>query len=1356
MSGDDRRETLLRILKTLLVVLVITWGVLALAVRAITPLLADYREELSALASERLGAPVVIGGLQARWYGLGPLLELHNVRVGEAPQTLEVERVELGLALTRLLHGSMLDALQATFDGLQLTVVHETTGQIHLEGLGMHDGGATRAGTAALPSHLRLIDTRLVWVDRRYGRAPLPIDDIDILIDRNGEDIELRARLQTPVGGAEASAELRGLLGGTEWSGDSYLRVDNLDVAHLLRDYLPSHYGLGGALLDLQAWTQWRDATPVRSQGRFALRDVHLSPTDGTKLDLKLLAANFSLERSADELRLGLQEVDLATQAHRWPRSNLALTQRHDADGTRHLELAAEFLRLEDVTALLQVRAPSAEFSATLDALQPRGEVRALRVSAAIGEQAVTWRASADFRKLQTAPWRHLPGIDNLSGHLLGNDGHLVLTLDSHDTTLSSPALFREPLELPRIAGRIDWTGADDGWELSSRSLQIDAKGISTSNRLHLLQRPSEPLFLDMQSDFRDVDAALVSRYYPTGIMADSLVNWLDGAIRSGRITQGSALVYGPVGDLPFEETRSGSFQVVFDTTDILLDYQAGWPAITGLDARVKFHGNRLDITSHAGAIYDSRIEEVTAHVESLNPASAIHVTSTLSGPLQDKLRVLGEPALRPRFGHFADVLRATGDSRLQLDFMVPLGKSGRYTLDGRLSFADNRLALPDRDFALDAINGRLDFTFDGLRADGIRARMLGAPITINVRPLDDGTTKVFARGRFRASDIAKQLDERPLAAVSGQALFEIDLDIPPRRTAAEKPAMLTVRSDLDGIHVDLPAPLGKDTNEARGLIVKIPLDSSKVPGSMEYGDRLRARFSPDGRQIDVQLGGDTARLQAARGIRIAGRLPIVDVTAWQAAAARLRETDAAELPPLDIDLHIGRLDFNGIGLDDLQLEARRDEDSWRGSAQAETLAGRFTIPLRGGRPTYRVELDRLRLALPEDDDTPEPPADVTAGPDPTELPGLSLAIADLQLGKAHLGALQVVATPTEDGLQFDQATLQGGQLDLTASGSWSRDGRGYRTRLQADFETADLGQLIFDVGYSRQLEDAKANGRFEFEWPGNPAQLHRATLAGRLEMEVGEGRLVEVNPGATRVVGLLNLNALTRRLRLDFRDFYKKGYSFDRMSGSFTFADGVARTGDTTIAGPTGRIDMEGSTNLVAEVFDQHVTVVPNLDATLPIAGTLAGGPLAGIAVLVAQKALSDQMDNLNRFEYRITGPWEQPEIKQLDTGGTLSKLLRPFNGAGKEDSEPAVEPSPQTPQPQTEALPQQDELTAPESAQSAPEPGSEPATATQAVAGEEDGEPASDREGGLVRGVLDFLKQGKPYGADLPGEGN
>ena len=1354
MTGGNRREALLRILKTLLVGLVITWGLLALVVRAMTPLLADYREEVAALAAERLGAPVAIGSLKARWYGLRPLLELNDVTIGARPQALHVRRVELDIALTGLLHGPTLDALRVTLDGLQLTAVRETSGQFHLEGLGTGDRHADTAGALTLPSHLRLVNTRVLWIDRRPGRAPVPLDDVDILFDRDGENMTLRASLQTPAGRAETSAELRGVLGGTDWEGDSYVRVDNLDVARLLRDYLPAHYGLDGALLDLQAWIRWQDAMPVHSQGRLALRDVRLHPDDGAALDLRLLAANFSYQRTTDGLRLGLQGLDLATAEQRWPRSDLALALRHDADGNRHLDLAAGFLRLEDVARILQVRMPDPRLGEALDGMQPRGDVHALRLSASLAQGAASWRARAGFRRLHVNAWKRQPGVDNLSGRLLGHDGHLALTLDSRDTRLHFPGLFRDPLELPRIAGRVDWTGGDAGWELESRSLQADAAHIRTLNRVHLRQQPGGGLFMDLQTDFRDGDAAFASRYYPTGIMKDSLVRWLDGAIEAGRVIGGSALVHGPLGDFPFESTRSGTFQVVFDTDDIHLDYRDGWPAITGLDAHVKFHGNQLDISSTEGAVYDNHIDRVSARIESLKPASAIRIEGAISGSLQDKLRVLGEPALRPRFGEFADILRAAGDSQLQLDFTVPLGKTGRYSLDGQLTFADNRLSLPDWDFALHAIDGRLDFSLDGLRADGIRAHALGAPLSVDVVTHGDGTTRVRAQGRLNSSGIAEQLDQLPLAAASGRADFVIDVDVPPRRTSTVSRTMLTVRSDLKGIGIDLPEPLGKTADQVRELTVAIPLGGNDTAGSVRYADRLSALFSRDGTRVHVQLGGDATRLREQPGIRVAGRVPRLDVAAWQAAIDRLQTGNASATPPVDIDLRIGRAAFNGSGIDDLQLNARHDAGTWQGKVQAAMLAGSFVIPLRDERPAYQLDLQHLHLELPEDDDAPKPRPDVAAGPDPTGLPGLILNVADLQLGEAHLGALQLIATPGTDGLQIERMHLQGGQLDLDARGAWSREQRAaYRTRLSGQLETANLGQLLVDLGYSHQFEEATANGRFDFEWPGNPAQLHRSTLAGRLDVNIENGRLVELDPGVTRVVGLLNLNALTRRLRLDFSDLFEKGQSFDRISGGFEFADGVAQTQDLTLAGPTGRIDIEGSTDLVAEVFDQHVMVTPNLDATLPIASTIAGGPVAGIAVLVAQKALSNQVDRINRFDYSVTGPWAQPEIKQLESGGTLSKLLKPFSGRGAEASGQEVE---QTPAAETSGSPQSAKpVQAPEPATAAPAtaPADGPPSSPRQAAGDER-DPVPERKGGPLRNVLDFLKRGEPYGSDIPGE--
>ena len=42
---------------------------------------------------------------------------------------------------------------------------------------------------------------------------------------------------------------------------------------------------------------------------------------------------------------------------------------------------------------------------------------------------------------------------------------------------------------------------------------------------------------------------------------------------------------------------------------------------------------------------------------------------------------------------------------------------------------------------------------------------------------------------------------------------------------------------------------------------------------------------------------------------------------------------------------------------------------------------------------------------------------------------------------------------------------------------------------------------------------------------------------------------------------------------------------------------------------------------------------------------------------MLVAQKVMTRQLDRLNRFEYSLSGSWYDPEIQQLDSGGTCRR---------------------------------------------------------------------------------------------------
>jgi uncharacterized protein (TIGR02099 family) len=1333
-------------LKNLLIALVVLWGLLVLAVRSTTPLITDYRDELGELLSAQLGVPVTIGELRARWYGAAPLLEMRGVTIGDGAESLEIDRVSLHLTLQELLGGSQLDALRLTVDGMQLTVVRETSGQMHLAGIEVIQPYPDRPRTVPpLPSSLRLINTRVVWIDHKAEKPPFTIDNIDIVFDREGTRLDLRARLETASGNADLSAKLDGFLTTRDWGGETYLKVDNLDVADLFEHYLPTHYGLHGLQLDLESWGQWEGAFPVGAQGEFQLRDLRLHPKtlDAVPLHLARAGASFSIHRRKNALRVGLSDLLLVFRDHQWPFGDLAFALTERADGGRKITAAADYLRIDDIARILQVRLPWQDLREPIQQLQPRGEIRNLRLAADITAEQTQWRAQGDFSGVTTAPWGQIPGVENLNGSLHGQQDHVVLHLDSRDAEVRFRDLFRDPLKLVELEGRLDILRENGRWKVLSDNLHAETPDIDTRTRLMLDYQPDRPLFLDLQTNFSDGDAANALRYYPTGIMDEDVVAWLDSSIRSGRVPAGTALVYGTLDDFPYEEPRSGTFQVVFDTRDLELDYLAGWPKLEHLDARVKFYGNQLDIDLESASIYDSQVADTHGHIDSLNPAGPLKVQGAVNGPLQSILRLLQEDALRDDFGDIVAPMRAEGDSELRLAFTVPLADEIGHALDGQLGFDGAQLSLPDWGFTMSDIQGQLDFNLDGLSARGIRARTLGAPVRVDVSPMNDGTTRIRTRGNLGLEDIMRQVPAIPLQAFSGRTDFVIEMNIPAASAAAGTPGTLSVESDLKGVRISLPAPFGKTPEQTRQLSVKLPVGGQPAPGSLQYAGLIDAKFSSDGHQVDVMVGGNEARLGPDPGVRIAGQLETVDLLEWGESLKGMSNGEDSGPTSLHLDLGIGRLKAGNLGIDDLHLDAGIRNGLWRGKIEAPNLAGSFSAAQGQTQRPIQVDLDRLSLQLPLGDENfaPPPVPDPEDGPDPATLPGLVINIVELRVNEADLGQLRLNAQHAPEGLHLTEFSLRGGQLELDSAGHWSRTGAEYATEWGGRASAADLGDLLVDLGYSRQVEQASSTLEFLLRWPGNPAQFHRISFAGNIRLDVNSGRIVELDPGVTRVVGLLNLNALTRRLRLDFSDIYKKGFSFDSIKGDFNFTHGIANTSNLRVLGPTGRIDLEGDADLVSRTLDQHVKVTPDLDATLPIASTLAGGPVAGLAVLVAQKVMNKGFDDLNRFEYSLIGPWAEPEVKQLDTGGTLSKILQPFSSNFEEAS------AQQDPGPKANAGP-------PEATKEARPAETRHAKAGAAPPPESEQSPEQNTGGqNPFRGLFKVLKDSKPHGADLPG---
>ena len=113
----------------------------------------------------------------------------------------------------------------------------------------------------------------------------------------------------------------------------------------------------------------------------------------------------------------------------------------------------------------------------------------------------------------------------------------------------------------------------------------------------------------------------------------------------------------------------------------------------------------------------------------------------------------------------------------------------------------------------------------------------------------------------------------------------------------------------------------------------------------------------------------------------------------------------------------------------------------------------------------------------------------------------------------------------------------------------------------------------------------------------GQPAPPHRALPVGQQVQQPCIDRQPAADPGFGRILGLVNVSALKRRIKLDFSDFSNEGFVFDVMNGTLNLADGVASTDNLTIKAPSADIFISGEIDLGTRKVNQMIRVVPDPD---------------------------------------------------------------------------------------------------------------------------------------------------------------
>jgi uncharacterized protein YhdP len=239
---------------------------------------------------------------------------------------------------------------------------------------------------------------------------------------------------------------------------------------------------------------------------------------------------------------------------------------------------------------------------------------------------------------------------------------------------------------------------------------------------------------------------------------------------------------------------------------------------------------------------------------------------------------------------------------------------------------------------------------------------------------------------------------------------------------------------------------------------------------------------------------------------------------------------------------------------------------------------------------------------------------------------------------------------PRPDGLNLSEFAVDGRTFKAQASGSWTVQPDGtQRSALDAHITSSDIEQTLKAFGYAPGITGDSAALDASISWAGDPFGKIVPGLNGTLHLKLAKGQLLEVQPGAGRVFGLLSINALPRRLLLNFGDVFGKGFAYDSIEGNFTLQNGDAYTRDLTISGPAAKIHVIGRIGLARHDFDEALIVDTSVGSTLPVLGALAGGVGVGAVVWLLTEVFKKPLTAVGEVRYRLTGPWDNPKLEKV-----------------------------------------------------------------------------------------------------------
>ncbi|MEP1383172.1 MAG: YhdP family protein [Paraglaciecola sp.] len=1233
------------------------WGLAALCLvlvavcltllRYSLPYMNEQKHHLEDWLSERVGAELTIAEISAQWRGLGPAIVLRNIELTQnqqSPVSLLIDETAIEVDFWQSILAMQIKSNEFDLRNMQLSLdlttlktgksnypIVEALEELFLQQLQSFSVSDSKIILNTIKGQQVVLIDQVSWLNRdehHQGRGQLQIEEIaknsaSFVLDLYGKSSEIY--------------------------GTFFAEGEEVDLSPWVQQWVTSKHELVESRGSFVMWAdiQNKAVQSVQldlSNSRFAWQTPQGSQPSKT-LEANVLQGQINGSPINDDWVFNFDNLTLQVN------DQVSVSNwkgKIDAQGTASIQHLTP-LKLDTLLPMLALSLKHQDML-RLEQIQPEATLNNLFIQRTLKGNLTIHAAISDISWRQN---NYLPGMSDLDADFNWNNDSGKVTIKSKSGTLFIDNLLSENIDYQRVY-------ADLHIQKSSEGIQFDTDNAVFKSDLITLNPDfsfnTGDGYLAFKSTIDTVHVEALTQLYPTEKMGKKTRAYLVNAIQDGKISNAELLWHGVLKDFPFTDNQ-GIFQAQFDVTDGQFKFAPQWPALSNISANLLFTNQSLTIRSKQANLMDAALVDLSASIPSFTQNATLTIAAKAKATGQEASLLISQSNLANTLGKTLQQVIVEGPVTTDLDLSIPLtGKN--IIAKGTVTLLGNDVTIPNLNLSLSESQGQLTFVNDKISIEKVDALLLEQPISLTLSGGQQASgyhTTIEALGNCEVTPILQEYHPQLANYLNGNGEWQANIDLIIPSQGFQYTAKFS--SELMAIESSLPKPFAKKTEQAFPLLITSEGNQQASSIKLSLGNDIE--FNGILPHQDKQFSrahlsiGESDLVGMGLGFSISANVAEFDAAPWlNTLQVLLSEKSTSEHKPIleapkRIFINADNAIISSQRLTDFEVVAKNTDESWLLDINAQQA--RMEIALHKNWLEKGIDINADFIALDSWQSTePNTQSTVLRKDQQNSIPPISFSCLRCSFMEHNLGKIDLKLSRAATGMKIDNIRVDNNLGLFSGTGDWFiTDGKS-STRLQGEFNSSDFGALLKGFKVNSGVKDSKAQSTFDLSWQKAPYEFNFDTLNGQIDWSLSDGYITEITDKGSRIFSILSFESLVRKLKLDFRDVFAKGFFYDEINGSFQIHDGIADTRDTVVDGGAGEIIMKGYTDLTARELNYNIEFTPKITSSLPVIVAWMVNPATAIAALAIDQMLTSAkvISNIN---FSLTGTIDKPVITEL-----------------------------------------------------------------------------------------------------------